>query len=331
MALALAGGYAPTVNYSPYGQPGTTFHNPMTTASGAQAKSGRKQGFFDSPDGIGGSGGGAQVGLPSGPGAGLLDPFSAATENAKVIGNRADYQYLQKLRQPIDLGFGGNVAGVNAALSGYSGFNPATVGVATGPQDQIRADQLGFLDQLRLASLGQGPSAAGAMLQRDTDANINQQASIAASLRGVSNPAAQLNAANNAALVQARSGADARVLAAQEQIAARGQYGGALQGVRGQDQNLAQLKAQVGLQNQSLGLQAQAQRDSALNALRQLQFGYSQLGQSGQLGMLGLEGQYHLTQDQLQAQAKANQPNTWDRVAQFANAGAGILDAVIPG
>lgn len=136
-------------------------------------------------------------------------------------------------------------------------------------QAEMRARQLGVLQQLQDAADGKAPSVAQLMLQRQADQNISQQRGLAAGARGNMVGLAAMNAATNIGQLNQQAALDKAILRAQEMATARGQLGQATDSVRNQDIGLetsqAGLYNAVNLANQS----AMNQRDSENAALRQ--------------------------------------------------------------
>lgn len=102
-------------------------------------------------------------------------------------------------------------------------------------------------NQLQQASLGFGPNPAQIQLQQATNQNIQQNAGMLASQRGLSPALAQRLAAQNGAATNQQSAGQAALMGAQQQVAARGQLAGVLgtqqQGALGMNQNLQNAQA----------------------------------------------------------------------------------------
>lgn len=147
-------------------------------------------------------------------------------------------------------------------------------------QSGFRYDQRQLIDQLRDRARGVGPSAAEIQMRSALDRAAQAQQGIAASAtaRGVSSGAAQRQASNQVAALQAQGARDASLLRAQEQANYLQQYAGAVQGARGQDEeqtrfNAAQAndvaKANVDARLRALGITSQAQLQALIAAMSQ--------------------------------------------------------------
>jgi hypothetical protein len=295
------------------------------------------------------------------------DPtYGGATTN--ISGLLSQYQAGGGYKpQMVDLGR------INGALDNFGGgyqyervAAPTAVSLNGADQAQVRGMQMGNLGMLQQASLGNGPSAAQAQLQRGTDANIAQQMSLAAALRGGSGGAAQRNARNQAALIQQRSGQDATALRNTEMQQAQSAYAGALQGTRGQDMTWAGQQADVGFQNnaqrmqqqmanqsaglqanqqnnsyysgllgmnlqgqgmnQSAGLQANSQNNAYQQGLLGMQYNYANLGQNADFARIQALMQMNAQQDALKKGGKGSK-NTLQAVGGGLLAAGGVIAA----
>lgn len=144
-------------------------------------------------------------------------------------------------------------------------LNPAqyqTAQIATGPQDQFRGRQMSLADALQAQSMGQGPSLAQSQLQQGLNQNIKNQMALAATQRGGSPGLGQRQLAQNIAGANQQAAMQAAQTRMAEQMSAREQLGGVLQGGRGQDIGLA--SSQADLQQQSNMANASAQNQFAL-------------------------------------------------------------------
>lgn len=121
--------------------------------------------------------------------------------------------------------------------------------IATGPQDAVRAREMGHLTNLEAAARGDAPSVAALMMQRQNAALIANQAGAAASARGSNINSQRRQAIFNMANLGQQGALDNAMVRAQEMATARGQLGSALAGVRGADINLA--TSQAGMENQA--------------------------------------------------------------------------------
>lgn len=124
--------------------------------------------------------------------------------------------------------------------------------IATGPQDQFRAQQMAFAQQLMNQANGVGPSVAQQQLQAGTDQNIAAQMALAASGRPTNAAYAQRLAMQGIAGSQQQMAQQSAMLRNQEQLNAQGLLGQALAQGRGQDIGMATDQAKIGLQSQAL-------------------------------------------------------------------------------
>lgn len=123
--------------------------------------------------------------------------------------------------------------------------------IATGPQDQFRAQQAGLAGALVAQANGQGPSLAQGQLRSATDRNLAQAMAVGQAL-GANNPGALREIGNQRAAISQQAAADSSQLALQEQMQARNQLGQVLAGARGQDIGLASGQAQLSQQQQEV-------------------------------------------------------------------------------
>lgn len=126
-----------------------------------------------------------------------------------------------------------------------------------GPQDQFRGRQMSLADALQAQSMGQGPSLAQLQLRQGTDRNIAQAMALGASQRGGSPGLAQRQIAQQTAAANQQAAMQAAQTRMAEQLAAREQLGGVLQGGRGQDIGLATSQAQLDQERNLANAQAQ--------------------------------------------------------------------------
>lgn len=117
--------------------------------------------------------------------------------------------------------------------------------VDQGVANQTRAQQEISLAGLRAAALGTVPSAAELQLRQTTDRNIKNQYALAAALQGRSAGGALKQASDATGELDAQSAADAAVLRANEQAAARTAESTALSGVRTADLGVAEKQADI--------------------------------------------------------------------------------------
>ncbi len=137
--------------------------------------------------------------------------------------------------------------------------------INSSPQEQFRNAQLMLTNQLQQQAAGQGPSLAQSQLRQGTDRNIQQAMAMAASQRGANAGQGLRGIGMQAAQANQQAAAQSADLRAQEQMAARQQVAGVLQGGRAQDVGLATeqatLQQQAALANQQAGLQQQSLND----------------------------------------------------------------------
>lgn len=142
------------------------------------------------------------------------------------------------------------------------------VQIATGPQDQVRARQMTLADQLTAQAAGQGPSLATMQLQQATDRNLAQSMAAAASMRGASGGLGLRNLNQQQTALQGQAARDSAMARMQEQLSAREQLSGVLNGTRTQDIGLA--TSQAGLtQSANLANQQAALKQLELNDAQQ--------------------------------------------------------------
>lgn len=235
-----------------------------------------------------------------------------------------------------------NAANIGAAPVAKAGSvnninNINAAKLETSAQDQARAQQANLSRDLELASKGGGPSAAQAMLQQNLAKQQLAQISAAAGARGAGVARVQRQAGINMEQAQSEAGMQAAQIRANEQIAARGQLAGALQGMRGTDVDVAQTGAQLnqqallanqGANNTAANHQADlTQQASIANAGNQLdaQKSQAQLAQQAAAANAGAQNTSNLAQaglNQQTSQFNAGQAN------QVATAQAGLNTGV---
>lgn len=255
--------------------------------------------------------------------------YEAKDKILKPIGEALEKRDPTKIKK-VDLPQGKNVTDMQTqAQSQMAGrqapnINAAQVGamptveaaqINQDPQAQFRQGQAGLASALQAQMAGQGPSLAQSQLQSATDRNIAQAMALAGSQRGGANPAALRNIQNQAAMANQQAARQSAELMAQEQMAARGQLAGVLQGARGQDiglateqaglsqqanlanQNLqgqqllsqAELDQQAAIANQTAALKQQGLNDAQINAIIDQQLKQQQIQQQGVLGASQIE------------------------------------------
>jgi len=204
-----------------------------------------------------------------------------------------------------------------AGQRGPASMNAATIN--TGQADAARAQQASLVAGLTNAAAGVGPSAAQTQLKRAEESNLAQALAMSNNARGASSALAQRDAAFTRAAVSGQAGSASAELAAQEQQAARAQLAGVLQGMRGQDAELAMSQAQLQQQASGQNLQADIQQRQ-LNDQR-TQFYVQQgltLAQARQRAALDLEQlrvQQSLGENQIQAGSFDSAANRQQQIA----------------
>jgi hypothetical protein len=162
----------------------------------------------------------------------------------------------ERMRQTFQQG------AVNSGDRGAATTTGATI--ATGPQDEFRAAQGGLVSSLARQASGQGPTVAGAQLQRAADRSAQNALAIAAGVRGPGSAGALREVQNQRSEIMQGAAADSAALALQEQQSAANLLGQVAGGARGQDIALASEQAGLSQQANLANLQSeQAQR--ALN------------------------------------------------------------------
>ena len=171
-----------------------------------------------------------------------------------------------------------------ADASTMNAVNMTSAQIDPTQQAQMRAQQQDFISALQEQSAGRGPSLAGMQLDDARNQQIETAMALAASQRGLGAGQGLRSIAQQtqeAGQFAAREAARGRIA---EQLAARQQLGGALQGARAQDIGLA--TSQAGLQQQaSLANQAAAMEAGARNQAAQNQFALQQGSMDQQLAL----------------------------------------------
>lgn len=144
---------------------------------------------------------------------------------------------------PADVHLGGTAQGVTAQQVAAPGA--ATAFTAPGAQimdqagQQVRGQQMSYLDALKARSMGQGPSVAQEQQNRALGNITATQTGLAAQAHGNQGVFARREAMRNIADAQQKTSLDAGLLRANEVTQATGQLGGALNDVRGTDTGVA--------------------------------------------------------------------------------------------
>jgi hypothetical protein len=160
------------------------------------------------------------------------------------------------------------------------------IGGYYGTEQEIQKQQAEFLDQLRMAAQGQGPSVAEAFSRQASDQALANALAMAASARGGVSPGmAYRNALNAAAQNQAQAAQQASVMRQQEMLNAMQAYGQGLGTARAQDQSMLQFYEDLGMRGDvaNLGSQdaAKQRRSGVVGGI---------LSGIGQVGAAALQG-----------------------------------------
>jgi len=131
-----------------------------------------------------------------------------------------------------------------------------------GNYNQVRGEQLGLGQTLKDAIAGKGPSAAGMAAQAQRDAALSNAAALTAGRRGRSGALGAIAANNAASAGISQAGQNEAIGRAQEMAQARGEYGGLLSGMAGQDINIAGQNAN--LAQNAAQFNARLQQEAAL-------------------------------------------------------------------
>jgi len=159
-----------------------------------------------------------------------------------------------------DLGAAETVASreVTAPEMGSAAAMDAAV-INRGQSDEARGLTMGLAQDLQAAARGEGPSVGDAAFQQKMQEIPRQALGVAAQARGSNRAAARLAAIRDMSEQTRKAAADSAMIKASESLGARGQLGGVLSGVRGQDIGLA--TGQAGLTQD-----AAARNIAAINA-----------------------------------------------------------------
>jgi len=164
--------------------------------------------------------------------------------------------------------------------------------IATGPQDQFRAAQLGQMRRLQGIASGQQQGAGELAAQRQAQQAIAAQQA-AARMSRAGGGAAQLGAARNMVDISGAAAGQARQAALQDQMSAQGMLTQAMGQGRGQDIGLAtdqaNLRNAAGLANLQAQLQARGMNDAAINNYLQALLGMNQAEMNARVGLQGAE------------------------------------------
>jgi hypothetical protein len=129
-------------------------------------------------------------------------------------------------------------------------------------EQEARKKQAEFGELLAAQMRGKGPSLAQNQLKQASDRAMAEQASLAASNRGVNPALAARIQAQTVAANQQQAAADAATLRAQEQLAAQQQYGQNVAGLRSGDLTATDRDLGAKVTREQLGVQARIGADS---------------------------------------------------------------------
>jgi hypothetical protein len=224
-----------------------------------------------------------------------VDPIRQGYEE-----DRAGVTSAQQTIDPASMNAAQLAAAQQATAASFAGAN-----INMAPQDQLRAQQMAFAQQLQQQAQGIGaPSVANLQLQAGTDRGLAQQMAMAASQGG--GALAQRQSQRGMADISQAAAGQAAALRAQEQLAAQNQYAQALSGVRGQDIGLATSQAgfdqQTGLANAGFTQQANLANQAAMNQFELAQAGFDQ---QANVTNAGFQQQANIAQVEAQLQADA--------------------------
>lgn len=162
---------------------------------------------------------------------------------------------------------------------------------------EFRRGQKDLVSALQQQAAGQGPSLASAQLDDARQQQIETAMALAASQRGLGAGQGLRSIADQTAQAgqfAAREAAKARIA---EQLGAREQLAGVLQGARGQDIGVASSQAsldqQAAMANQAAAMQAEQANQAALN-----QFDLTQAGMDQQTNIANMQAQLDFQQQQ---------------------------------
>src|SRR5262245_43120589 len=149
--------------------------------------------------------------------------------------------------------------------------------------DPYAKQQQDAINAIAAASRGEGPSAAELQLRAEADRAAGQQFGLASALQGGLSPGAALRQAQiGSAGVLGEANQQAAILRAKEQADARNALVGALQGVRGQEQELA-------LSNLRSRLESMGLDQRAIEALLNAQVAATGQGVSAATGIMNAD------------------------------------------
>lgn len=240
---------------------------------------------------------------------GIWDSIKSGWDTVKNKAKNADYGAIfdwgknEQLRDPALA----QVADANRMrdymwqqLGGLGGRQAPQVGgaqIATGPQSQVRAQEMALAGQLGRVATGQEKGAGELAVGRQFQQGLAAQMAMQRGVRGGNAGSAGLAAARNAGNMTVDAAGQSQMAALQDQTQARGLLAGLLGQVRGADLGLASSQAgfdqQAALANQEAQLRQMGLNDQQIATI---------LGQMGNLGLgeanLRLQQQGYISQDQ---------------------------------
>lgn len=255
------------------------------------------------------------------PAAGTVQPHTPRNTdiNNRDAGFELPYQQVKDLytdqnaaanNAAIQAGYGQTLSGYGhggSSLAGITHLGATTqmnaAGIDQANSNNLLHGQLQDINALNMQAQGQGPSVAAEQAKQQSEANIAAQMGVIGSQRGGGNSALGLRQAQDQAAQSQQQAVQAGVMGrTQEEMAARQQLTGALQGTQAQAMQGAQAQA---------GMQQQANQQNA-GAMNQANLQQGQMNQDVQLGNLQAQlqaGQIDINQYNNMLQAQLAQSN----------------------
>lgn len=226
-------------------------------------------------------------------------------DESPFLQNKAEIDQIMELRRQLAQTEGRQAQQVQApTLANALAMQAAQVGNAQtaqaaqlnqAQQNQVRGQQMGLVEALQQQAAGQGPSLAQNQLNQARDQQIQTAMALAASQRGLTAGQGLRSIADQTAQAQQFAASEAARARIAEQLAAREQLAGVLQGTRAADIGVASqqagLEQQANLANQAaqnqFALQQAAfgQEAAARNQAAQNQFALQQAGMTQQAAL----------------------------------------------
>lgn len=176
------------------------------------------------------------------------------------------------------------------------------------PANQVRGRQMTLADQLTAQAAGQGPSLATMQLKQASDRNLANAMAFAASQRGGGGLALR-NVRNQQTDIMGQAARDAAMARMQEQLTAREQLAGVLQGTRGQDLTVATSQAELqnaaNLANQKALLEQQGLNDAQARFYNQGMMDLDMKQREALMALEKLKTEQQSSNNQARAQAYA--------------------------